>query len=176
LSHGARTFGGALLLILRLATAGLFIWAASVKLAGPREFLFSIKGFKILPESHAMLEALAFMVPWTEMVCAIALIVGFWGRAAAMVIGGMLVVFIGAILSVLVRGMTVDCGCFGDFSLFCSSGTIGWCNIGQNVLLFAIALPVMIWGPGLFSWDRYAEHRCKMARAGTDVDPAGEAS
>lgn len=169
-------FGGALLLILRLATAGLFVWAASVKLAEPRDFLFSIKGFKILPESHAMLEALAFMVPWTEMVCAIALIIGFWGRAAAIVIGGMLVVFVGAILSVLVRGMSVECGCFGDFSFLCPPGAIGWCNIGQNALLFAIALPVMIWGPGPLSWDHYARHRCRMARSRAGMDPAGEPS
>jgi uncharacterized membrane protein YphA (DoxX/SURF4 family) len=159
-------FGGGVLFVLRLVTAGLFIWAASVKLAEPRDFLFSIKGFKVLPESHAMLEAFAFMVPWTEMVCAVALIAGFWARSAAIVIGGMLVVFVGAILSVLVRGMSVECGCFGDFSLLCSGGVIGWCNIGQNALLFAIALPVMIWGPGLFSWDRWAERRCRVSSDG----------
>lgn len=165
-------FGHGALLVSRLLTAGLFLWAASVKLAEPRDFLFSIKGFKILPETHAMLEAFAFMVPWTEAVCAVALIAGFWARSAAIVIVGMLVVFIGAILSVLIRGMSVECGCFGDFSLLCSSGEIGWCNIGQNTLLLAIALPVMIWGPGLFSWDSWAQQRCRMAR----LDAAEKAS
>jgi uncharacterized membrane protein YphA (DoxX/SURF4 family) len=157
----ARDFGAALLLVLRLATAGLFVWAAVVKLADPRDFLFSINGFKIVPEH--MLDPLAFMVPWTEMVCAAALIVGFWGRAAALVIGAMLVVFVGAILSVLARGMSVECGCFGDFSLLCRGGTIGWCNVGQNALLFAIALPVMVWGPGALSWDARAQRRCRRA-------------
>lgn len=177
-----RTIGRSVLLVLRLATAGLFVWAALVKLGDPREFLFSIKGFKILPEH--MLEPLAYMVPWTELVCAAALLLGFWARSAALVVGGMLVVFVGAILSVLARKMSVACGCFGDFSVLCPAGAVGWCNIGQNALLFAIALPVMIWGPGALSWDSRAAGRCcggscRCGGAGAgsaDVDSGGAAS
>ena len=47
----ARAAGRITLLLLRLVTAGLFIWAAAVKLAGPRDFLFSIKGFNERPET-----------------------------------------------------------------------------------------------------------------------------
>lgn len=153
-----RVIGRTVLLILRLATAGLFTWAALVKLSDTRDFVFSIKGFELLPEH--MLEPLAYMVPWIELVCAAALLVGFWARPAAVVIGGMLVVFIGAILSVLARKMSVECGCFGDFSFLCEPGAIGWCNIWQNVLLFAIALPVMLWGPGALSWDSRPIRSC----------------
>jgi len=154
-----RAAGRASLLVLRLATAGLFVWAAVVKLSGPRDFLYSIKGFKILPEH--VLQPLAFMVPWTELVCAIALVFGLWGRSAALVLGTMLVVFMGAIVAVLARDMHVECGCFGDFSLLCKAGAVGWCNVGQNALMLAIALPVMIWGPGALSWDSWARRRCR---------------
>lgn len=150
-STAARAFGGFCLLVLRIGIAGVFAWAAWIKLQDPRAFYFSIKGFQILPQ-HTI-EPLAFMVPWTEMVCAAALVLGCWARAGAIVLGTMLLVFIGAILSVLMRDMHVECGCFGDFSLLCPPGAVGWCNIGQNALLFALALPVMIWGPGLLSLD-----------------------
>lgn len=153
-----RMIGRSMLFVLRLVTAGLFIWAALVKLGDTREFVFSIKGFQILPEH--MLEPLAYMVPWIELVCAAALLLGFWARPAALVIGGMLMVFVGAILSVLIRKLSVECGCFGDFSFLCDAGAIGWCNIGQNGLLFAIALPVMLWGPGVFSWDSRPIRSC----------------
>lgn len=158
-----RVIGGGVLLILRLVTAGLFIWAAVVKLRGPLDFMFSIKGFKLLPEH--MLEPLAFMVPWTELVCGAALIIGLWGRAAALVISAMLVVFMAAIVSVIVRpDISVSCGCFGDFTLICPPGEVGWCNVGQNVLLLAIALPVAVWGPGLLSVDRWSEARTRQRR------------
>lgn len=156
-----RALGRAALLTLRLVTAGLFIWAAAVKLGKPRDFLFSIKGFKIVPEH--ILEPLAYMVPWTELVCAAALVFGFWARSAALVLAAMLLIFIGAILSVLARDMSVECGCFGDFSLLCEPGAVGWCNIGQNALLLAIALPVVLWGPGALSWDSAAARRCRRA-------------
>jgi uncharacterized membrane protein YphA (DoxX/SURF4 family) len=176
-----RLVGRAVLLVLRLVTAGLFIWAASVKLANPVKFLFSIKGFEVLPEH--MLEPLTFMVPWIELVCAAALLLGFWARPAAIVIGGMLLVFVGAILSVLIRGMSVDCGCFGDFSFMCKPGAVGWCNIGQNALLFAIATPVMLWGGGVLSVDSlvaWCSQRgcdagscgCRAGSVAADVDSA----
>lgn len=173
MSGTARTIGGAILLVLRLATAGLFIWAATVKLSDPVAFATSINGFKILPRHHGMLQPLAFMVPWTELVCAAALVVGFWGRSAALVLGGMLAIFAAAVVSVILRpDISVECGCFGKFTLLCPPGEADWCNVIQNGILIALALPVMIWGPGLFSWDRWAENRCRMAR----LDDAEKAS
>lgn len=171
MSGTANTIGRTMLLILRLLTAALFIWAASVKLGDPRAFASSIGGFKILPDRHPMLQPLAFMVPWTELVCAAALILGFWGRAAAMALAGMLVVFAAAVASVIFRpGLHVECGCFGKFTLLCPPGEVGWCNVIQNGILIAIALPVMIWGPGLFSWDSWARHRCRMTRSDARLD------
>lgn len=164
---GGRAFGRAVLLVLRLLTAGLFVTAAVVKLADPLEFRASINGFKILPEH--VLDPLAFMVPWTELVCALALILGFWARSAALVIGAMLVLFMGAIVSVLARDMHVECGCFGDYSLLCKPGAVGWCNVLQNAIFLAIALPVMIWGPGALSWDSRAAERCRRGARRPDL-------
>ncbi|HZW11539.1 MAG TPA: MauE/DoxX family redox-associated membrane protein [Phycisphaerales bacterium] len=165
---GGRAFGRSVLLVLRLVVAGLFIWAAKEKLESPLDFRANIDGFKVLPEH--ILDPLAFMVPWTELVCAAALIVGFWARSAALAIGAMLVLFMAAIASVLLRGMHVECGCFGDYSLLCKPGAVGWCNVGQNALLLAIALPVMIWGAGALSLDSRAARRGRGIPAAGPVD------
>lgn len=156
-----RVFGGLGLLLARVATAGLFAWAAYEKLKSPRNFYFNIKGFEVFRGGAVrLIEPLAFMVPWTELVCAAALLLGLWARSAAIVLGAMLLAFIGAIASVLIRGLHVECGCFGDFAALCPPGAVGWCNIGQNAMLFAIALPVMLWGPGFLSWDAVARAGC----------------
>ncbi|MBK7404202.1 MAG: DoxX family membrane protein [Phycisphaerales bacterium] len=150
----SRTIGGVVLLLLRLVTAGLFIWAASVKFADVRTFRQSIKGFHLLPEH--ILDPLAFLVPWTELVCAVALILGLWARSAALVIAGMLAMFAAAVASALLRPeIHVECGCFGKYTLLCPPGEVGWCNVGQNALLLAIVLPVILWGPGILSLDRW---------------------
>lgn len=138
-------------LLLRLALAGVFAFAAWVKLSKPQEFLTSIKGFDLLPDH--LLAPNAFLVPWTELICALLLIIGWRAQAAALVLWGMLVVFIGAIMSAIYRGMSLKCGCFGDFSLMCTGGEIGWCNVLQNALLASAAVVIIFWGPGYLAVD-----------------------
>ncbi|MCL4742033.1 MAG: DoxX family membrane protein [Phycisphaerales bacterium] len=148
----------ALLLLIRLAIAGVFAFAATLKIADPQAFAFSIHGFKIVPEP--LVPAAAFVVPWTEMICAAALVFGLWSRSAALILSAMLAAFIGAIVSALLRsGVDPKCGCFGDFGLLCPPDKIGWCNVGQNALLLAASLALTVWGGGLLSMDALACRR-----------------
>lgn len=139
------------LLVLRMALGGMFIFAASIKLSGPLDFSDSIKAFKILPDHLAQLAT--FAVPWIEMVCALALVLGLWSRAAAAVISGLLLVFIAGIASVMWRGLNVHCGCFGKLQPFCT-GPLGACNIIQNAILCLAAMSVAVGGGGYLALDR----------------------
>lgn len=138
-------------LIARLALAGVFGLAAGVKLYEPQTFAFSVKAFEILPDHLVVLTT--FVLPWLEAICAVLLLVGLWARAAALLLSLQLVVFIGAISSVLARGMSVECGCFGKIDVFCS-GPLGACNIAQNLVLLGLALLVLALGPGLLALDQ----------------------
>lgn len=142
---------GLLPLIARLALAGVFALAAGVKLTDPQTFAFSVKAFEILPDHLAILTT--FVLPWLEAICAVLLLLGLWSRAAALILALQLVVFIAAIVSVLARGMSVKCGCFGKIDLFCS-GPLGTCNIAQNFVLLGLALVVLALGPGFLAMDR----------------------
>ena len=82
--------------------------------------------------------------PWIELVAGLALIFGIWRRAAAGIIGALLVLFIGLVISVLARDMSVECGCFGKLSPFCDKA-IGKCNLIQNGILLAIASYLTFW-------------------------------
>lgn len=160
-------FGGAVLLLLRFILGGMFIFAATVKLTGPQSFSESIMAFKVLPDHLAQLAT--FTVPWTEMVCGIALVLGIWSRASAAVITGLLLAFIAGIVSVLWRGLSVHCGCFGKLQPFCT-GPLGACNIIQNAIFCVIGLAVIRWGGGLLSFDRILEG--SMFRNAAKVDAA----
>ena len=60
----------------------------------------------------ALINLMAIVMPWVELLCGLALILGIWAEAARTLIGAMLLVFITAISINLARGNAIDCGCF----------------------------------------------------------------
>ncbi len=138
-------------MLLRLALAGVFGFAAVLKLMDPQAFMLSMDAFGILP-AHVV-KPMGFFLPWIELLCAVLLLVGWRSRPAALVLWAVLMAFIGAILSVLFRGVVLECGCFGKFSLMCAPGAFGWCSVLQNCLLASASVVVLFWGPGYLSID-----------------------
>lgn len=88
-----------------------FAYAGFQKLADPQAFADSIASFAILPDRLVNLTAL-FLPPF-EVVLALAVISGYQRRPALFGLVGLLVVFMGALVSAQVRGLAIDCGCFG---------------------------------------------------------------
>lgn len=165
-----KAVGDLLLLILRLGIAGLFLFAAWQKLfdpeSGPQKFAGSVNSFKILPEHLVYLATSA--IPWIEVICALLLLVGLWTRASATLLAALVVVFTGAVASVLLRNMSVTCGCFGRFSLICPHDKLSWCKIGENALILLPTVLVAVFGGGFLALDRRA---CKTGPSATPTGP-----
>ncbi len=93
-------------------TLGLiFLAAAALKIWDPASFALAVDNYRLLPEF--LVPATALVLPWLEVVCAILLLSRCGARAASLVLGVLLVVFMAALGQGLVRGLDVDCGCFG---------------------------------------------------------------
>jgi uncharacterized membrane protein YphA (DoxX/SURF4 family) len=138
-------------LVLRLALAGIFLFAAYNKLSDPLSFSESIQAFRFpLPEGLVLVATYA--IPWTEIFCAVGLALGLWSRAAAFVFILMMGVFLFGIISAIQRHLPVDCGCFGKFKLYCE-GPIGWCKVVENCVMVAAAGFVLIGGGGRAAMD-----------------------
>ena len=88
----------------------VFVAAALPKIADPPAFAHMIYNYRMVP--GALVNALALVMPWIELVVGILLIVGVWRREAALVAVLLLLVFLVAIGWNLARGHAVDCGCF----------------------------------------------------------------
>ncbi|MBS0191196.1 MAG: DoxX family protein [Phycisphaerales bacterium] len=149
-----KALGAFFLLVLRLAIAGLFLFAAWQKLIDPQKFAGSINTFKILPEHLVQLATAA--IPWIEVLCGLLLMAGLWTRAAATLLAALLIVFTCAIASVLHRNMSVSCGCFGRFSLICPHDKLSQCKIFENAIILIPTLLVAVFGGGLFALDQKA--------------------
>jgi uncharacterized membrane protein YphA (DoxX/SURF4 family) len=102
------------LLICRWLLAVVFIWAALDKIVHPEQFARIIYNYRILPGE--LVNLMAIILPWLEVITAFLLIVGYWEKAAALLVGGMLAMFIGALAFSLTRGIDIECGCFSTTS------------------------------------------------------------
>ena len=90
---------------------GIFFVAASLpKLADPPSFAHMVYNYRIVP--GAFINLMALTMPWIELLCGLALILGIWTDAARSIIAALLLVFIVAISINLGRNNAIDCGCF----------------------------------------------------------------
>jgi uncharacterized membrane protein YphA (DoxX/SURF4 family) len=94
----------------QIVLGAVFVAAALPKIADPPAFAHMIYNYRLMP--GALVNGLALVMPWIELVAGIFLILGVWRREAALVAALLLVVFLGAIGWNLARGHAVDCGCF----------------------------------------------------------------
>ena len=94
----------------RIALGLLFVLAALPKIVDPPSFAHMIYNYRIVP--GGLINSMALLMPWVELLCGVALILGIWPRSATALVGAMLAIFIVAISVNLARGHAIDCGCF----------------------------------------------------------------
>ncbi|MGE5212594.1 MAG: MauE/DoxX family redox-associated membrane protein [Nitrospirota bacterium] len=112
--RSAFSVGRFLFRLLDFVLAGIFIYAGIIKAIDPVQFASDIDNFKILPWPVSV--ALAFYLPWLEILCALGLIFRFLYRGALSILTASIVVFTLAITAAKVRGLDITCGCFGHAS------------------------------------------------------------
>ncbi len=147
----AMSANSALLLVLRVVVGGVLLAAASQKIQSPKAFALSIDAFGLVPRS--LIPTLAYLFIWEDILAGGLLVLGVWSRAAAVASAGLLAVFIGALASAVLRGLPIDCGCFG--ALF--RGPVGWSSVLRNVVLIAMAAHVVYYGGGKIAIERLWE-------------------
>ena len=97
--------------VLRILIAALFLFAAISKLLDPSSFAQQIANYQLTPWPGT--SALAVFLPALELCVGICLLFGRWESGALVWLAVLLVIFSGALLSAILRGLSIDCGCFG---------------------------------------------------------------
>jgi putative oxidoreductase len=103
------------------AIGGLFIYAGWLKVGDPAAFARDISNFHLVPWTVGV--AMAFYLPWLEMICGAALFLGRVRAGAIAILTALTAVFIGASVIARMRGINVNCGCFGSASKDMSFGS-----------------------------------------------------
>ena len=176
--------GKLLLLIGRLALAGIFLFAAYGKLRPVDAAPFSLTSLRITSsslsvsmmlfamqvDSYQILPAWAVMVvshglPWLELGVGLWLLLGIGLRWSSLLTTALVAGFFGVIVRSYFAGMKINCGCFGPGAEPLS----GW-TILRDGLFLALALAVTI---GAFLQDRAKrEAQSIVAAASSQSAPA----
>lgn len=122
----------------RIIIGFVFIYAGAEKISNPESFAISIAAYKLLP--IWVINFLAITLPWIELVSGLLLVFGIQVKENTVILLVLLLVFNIAITISLLRGLNIECGCFGN-------GTqIGLAKLSENFLLIILSLPLILFG------------------------------
>ncbi|MBF0510254.1 MAG: DoxX family membrane protein [Deltaproteobacteria bacterium] len=141
----------------RLLVGLVFILAAWPKILHPEAFARLVYNYRLLPDGAVNL--VAIILPWLELVMGLALVLGIWTRTAALIIILMMIVFVGAMGSALIRGLNVQCGCF---SVQKGEGQLTWLSLLRDGGVILPALQVAWFDKGIYSIIRGKQKECKL--------------
>lgn len=117
-----------------LIVGGIFIYAGFIKIIDVPGFAKSIYHYQLVPD--LVINVSAILLPWLEVFTGAALIfIPRMRRGAAAWIFLMLVVFTGAVIISILRGLDISCGCLSTGP---EASRIGWRKVIENAGLLLL--------------------------------------
>ena len=98
-------------LLARMVLGVVLIVAGAIKLPSPAASARAVRAFQILP--YDLAGYLGYALPAVEVLVGLLLVAGLFTRASAAVGGLLMLAFVIGIISAWMRGLNIDCGCFG---------------------------------------------------------------
>jgi hypothetical protein len=126
-----------------LLASALLLYSGVVHANQPYFFMHSIGSYQLLP--HWLIGILGYFLPYLQIVLAVCLCFGMFAKSAYTITALLASAFILAQSSVLIRGLDIECGCFGYLS--------------SNVSLNSLIVPVFILGAYILD---YCVNRCTL--------------
>lgn len=136
----------------RFLLGAVFAAASYGDLILPGSFRNAVQDYQMLPDGAV--PWVAAMLMGVQALAATVLLLGAWrparphpwADAAARIVAGLLVVYMGAISIDLLRGIRMTCGCFdalGQAIPWFKSSQIGWTTVGRDALFLLLAVPLL---------------------------------
>ncbi len=124
-----------LALMVRFYIGGLFIYASLNKINFPAEFSDNIAAYLLVP--HFLVNPMAVLLPWIELVSGVCLVAGIRVRASAALICTLLGIFTTALIIVLLKKTPIDCGCFQNVG-----DPVSWTTLLRDLVWLAMGIYV----------------------------------
>src|SRR5919198_1431753 len=124
-------------------------WPGSRSFRGGGSSPQAVRNYRLVPERAG--ELIGRTLPAVEVAAGALLAVGLGVRPVAALLALFLVAFSVAVAVNLLRGRTIDCGCFGPVA----ERRITWLTVARNAILVAAAAVVVAEGPTALALDRF---------------------
>ncbi len=127
-----------LILISRVILGYIFIYAGMVKIIDPAGFAESILNYRLTP--LFLVNFFAIVIPWIEVVAGILLIFGISSKESSFIICTLLIIFNIMIFIAVIRGLDIECGCFGTND----SQSVGIQKLLENFVLLLLSIQIIL--------------------------------
>ena len=131
-------------LIARLLLGAMWLYYSVPKLAQPTQNIADVRDFRILPSG--LVTPFAYGQPYLELALGLLLIIGLGTRLAALLSALVLLVYIGGIISLGARGISITCGCGGGGGQVAEGQTRYTLDVLRDLLYLLPAL-WLLWRP-----------------------------
>ena len=122
---------------LRFLLGLVFLHASIGKILDPKSFAENLMAYQIF-DSPGLIKYVAVTLPWVEWFCGVFLLLGVFVRSVSVLTSTLLLVFVLGMVSALLRGLEINCGCFGS-----ANETIGFLSLVRDTLFLGISLVIM---------------------------------
>jgi uncharacterized membrane protein YphA (DoxX/SURF4 family) len=139
--------------VARVGLGVVLVVAGWIKISSPDDAVRAVQAYQILPPG--LTHAFGYGLPLAEILLGVLLVLGLGIRWAALGAGLLMAVFIGGVISVWVRGLSIDCGCFGGGGTTTPAGrNLRYSTeIARDVLFVGLASFSAVLAPGRLSLD-----------------------
>lgn len=120
-------------LVARLILGAVFIYASIDKILHPAAFAEAVYNYQILPD--ALINLTAIVLPWLELILGIFLAFGLLREGSVSIVTLLLLVFLGAMVFNLARGLDIHCGCFSTSTEGTNNVPMVWYVIRDGLFL-----------------------------------------
>ena len=128
----------------------IFFYASIGKLLDIKNFADAISKYDILP--FILVKPFAVIMPIIEMLIGTFMILNVMPKISLITASAMLIIFVIAILSAIIRGINIDCGCFSNIYQTSEPSKFGlWIAFIRTVFLFLICFYLILQEKIIFS-------------------------
>jgi protein-disulfide isomerase/uncharacterized membrane protein YphA (DoxX/SURF4 family) len=147
--------------VIRLGLAAVWFFAGLAKVREPAAFVRAVRAYDVTPEWLS--QAIGYGLPVLEICLAVLLVLGLATRPVAIVSAALLTMFIIGIVQASIRGIKLECGCFGGGGQ--TTNTTYLLDIARDTGLLLMSIYLIIFPITMFSLDRL------VTRGEADVAP-----
>jgi uncharacterized membrane protein YphA (DoxX/SURF4 family) len=141
-----------LTLLARLILGGVLIAAGALKVGNLQQSAMAVRAYELLPIWIANL--FGYALPWIEIGIGLLLVLGALVRINGLLGALTMLAFIIAIAQAWARGLSIDCGCFGDGGQIDPEDTKYLSTIIRDLGLLGLGVFLYFFPKGRFALDK----------------------